>query len=158
MTVIAHDPKAAHYETADDTAWRMAPHFPAAEVRCKHSGLLPTNAVMTSRPFALLLAMLEALRDGSPLVVNSWYRHPTHPIEAAKPRPGPHCTGLAVDLAVSHQRALAVIDGAIDFARVVGFPLGVGIKQHGSPRFVHLDFAGMADGFTPHRPAIWSYE
>jgi zinc D-Ala-D-Ala carboxypeptidase len=70
-----------------------------------------------------------------------------HPIEKRKDKPGSHSTGRAVDVAVTGEQALKVIEAALEmgFARV-------GVNQKGSGRFIHLD---KAHGFPA--PAIWSY-
>jgi uncharacterized protein YcbK (DUF882 family) len=92
---------------------------------------------------------LQALRTawGKPLVVNSGYRHPTHPIEAAKRNgPGAHSTGQAVDIfmpAGRDSRRFVKLALELEFS-------GIGVSQRdGRPRFIHLD--------TLPREAIWSY-
>lgn len=94
---------------------------------------------------------LQALRKayGKPLIVSSGYRSPLHPIEAAKPLPGAHSTGHAVDLAVRGEDAYKILVLAPQF----GFT-GIGVQQKGSGRFIHLD--DIVDPRFP-RPTIWSY-
>lgn len=82
---------------------------------------------------------LVALRDliGFPLPITSAYRCPKHNLAVAETgAAGPHTTGMAVDIAVSRERATALVRAALgmDFR-------GIGLKQHGpeSGRFVHLD-------------------
>jgi uncharacterized protein YcbK (DUF882 family) len=99
------------------------------------------------------LQKLELLRHrvGFPLIVSSGYRCPAHNVECSTTGPmGPHTTGRAVDLAVRGYEALAVVATAL---AVPGQFKGIGIKQHGDRRFIHLD-----DLVIPgKRPTIWSY-
>lgn len=92
------------------------------------------------------------LRLGKPIIINSWYRSPEHPIESGKKNPGIHTTGLAVDIAVAGEDAYALIAAAF----TLGFS-GIGINQRGdwSKRFVHLDFGNRANRWP--RPRVWSY-
>lgn len=150
--------------------------FDWQEVRCKHTGLLPPSAMLSSYRFNFLLSMLNVMRgDKIPMVVNSWYRSPSHPLEARKPRPGAHATGLAVDVRCSAERAFRYVSHALAYAQAT---LGVGVRQsgdHGS-RFLHFDVVGRYDNNDPPeakvfywlngeavelnvpRPRIWSYE
>ena len=101
---------------------------------------------------AKLVDKLQVLRDdlGFPLVISSGYRCPEHPIEAKKSKPGTHALGLAVDIAVSHEKALQVLYKGIAH----GFT-GIGVNQKGGGRFIHLDIAEI-ENYSP-RPHIWSY-
>ncbi len=99
------------------------------------------------------LMRLDQLRDavGFPLRVSSGYRCPAHNAKGSSTGPdGPHTTGRAVDLAVSHWQAHRVVAEALK----LGFT-GIGVKQHGPGRFIHLDDLP-ADVGRP-RPTIWSY-
>jgi uncharacterized protein YcbK (DUF882 family) len=94
---------------------------------------------------------LVALRDlaGFSLPITSAYRCPAHNLAVGDTGvSGPHTTGRAVDVAVSRERATALVRAALG----MGFR-GIGLKQHGpdAGRFVHLD--------TMPRPAqlIWTY-
>ena len=95
------------------------------------------------------MGKLQELRDayGNPLIITSGFRDPKHPIEEAKSRPGVHTRGLAVDIACDGQEAYKLIRLAIN----LGFK-GIGIKQKGSGRFIHLDTYE-----EDPRPNIWSY-
>ena len=62
-----------------------------------------------------------------------------------------HETGQAGDLEVSHKIAYRVMR----YATAVGFT-GIGIKQQGSKRFIHLDDLEAELPRRP-RPHIWSY-
>jgi hypothetical protein len=63
---------------------------------------------------------------------------------------GPHTTGRAIDIGVSHGRALELVRMAL----TSGFT-GIGINQKGNARFIHLD--DIPDGEGQPRPTIWSY-
>ncbi|MGL4638562.1 MAG: D-Ala-D-Ala carboxypeptidase family metallohydrolase [Shewanella sp.] len=100
------------------------------------------------------LDKLQALRNflGFGLPVTSGYRCSNHPEEAKKKEPGAHYYGQAVDVAVSHQQALAVVESARRF----GFT-GIGIKQKGNARFIHLDDMPNEPEAGRPRPHIYSY-
>lgn len=99
------------------------------------------------------LDRMDSLREavGFPLRVSSGYRCPQHNATVSSTGPdGPHTTGRAVDLAVSHWQAHKVLTAAV----ALGFT-GIGVKQHGSGRFIHLD--DLAPDVDRPRPTIWSY-
>ena len=123
----------------------MTPHFRMSELACRCGcGGLPKQDFMDK---------VEKLRDrlGFPLTVTSAYRCPEYNNRVSGTgRSGPHTTGRAIDLGVSHGRALE----ALRMALAAGFT-GFGIKQHGQGRFIHLDDLPNAEGQP--RPHIWSY-
>ena len=119
------------------------PHFLPAELRCRCCGLYLRVPEFLDR--------LEELRRtvGVPLKVTSGYRCPAYNAKVSTTgSEGPHTTGRAVDLLVSHETAYKVAAAGLE----LGFT-GLGIKQHGpaAARFLHLD--DLARG----RPRIWSY-
>ncbi|WP_084611395.1 D-Ala-D-Ala carboxypeptidase family metallohydrolase [Zooshikella ganghwensis] len=87
---------------------------------------------------------------GFPLPVTSGYRCANHPEEKKKTTPGAHSLGCAVDIACQGEQAVIVLKHALD----LGFT-GIGIKQKGGSRFIHLDMAPKTT--TRPRPWIWSY-
>ena len=120
--------------------WADYPNFTEAEFRCKHSGRCLMHPDFMARLQRLRVAY------GKPMTVTSGYRHASHPIEAAKAKPGEHSTGRAADIAVQGADALRLLHLALDagFARI-------GVQQKGSGRFLHL-------GDSPDfKPGIWSY-
>lgn len=125
--------------------WERWPNFSEAEMSCRHTGKTGIRAGFMDR--------LQRLRTayGKLMPVTSGYRHPSHPIEARKPDPGPHSTGRACDVAVSGADALRLIVLAMEH----GFT-GIGVKQHGDNRFIHLDDLPPSPGRP--RPHIWSYK
>ena len=97
------------------------------------------------------LSILERIRAryGAPMRISSGYRCPEHPVEASKPSPGAHSTGLAVDVLIYGDRALELMQIALEEG-IHG--LGVSQKGDHSSRFIHLD---ILEGRG--RPNCWSY-
>ena len=124
------------------TAW---PHFTREELRCSHTGKCDMDLDF--------MEALEALRVAfaRPMPISSAYRHPSHPVESRKAKPGAHSLGQAVDVRVSGAEAYDLL--ALALAH--GFT-GIGVAQKGdhATRFIHLDMARTPDA---HRPWVWSY-
>lgn len=96
-----------------------------------------------------LLGMLDALRKeyGHPIILNSHYRSPDHPIEAKKDKPGEHTYGAAVDIkCVGGEATYKLVAAAIKcgFRRI-----GISRKSN----FVHVGVG------YPGAPSttIWTY-
>ena len=123
----------------------MTPHFHKAELACKCGcGMLPEQDFMDK---------IEELRVacGFALIVTSAARCPDHNDKVSGTgRSGPHTTGRAIDLAVDRGKAYLITAMAIKR----GFS-GLGFKQKGEGRFLHLDDLPNAPGQP--RPVIWSY-
>lgn len=127
------------------TDWSLYPNFSREDMRCKHTG---KDGMQAS-----FMARLQRLRTafGKPMSITSGFRDRTHPIEARKGgTTGAHTTGRAVDIAVRGSDALQLIALAVQH----GFT-GIGLKQHGQSRFVHLD--DLQPTPTQPRPTIWTY-
>lgn len=91
-----------------------------------------------------------------PFKVTSAYRCVKHDKEVSSGT-GAHTTGKAIDIAVDRglSHTLLVLLGD-KFT-------GIGIKQHGGGRFIHLDIISSNDlspyqGKTFFRPTVWSYK
>lgn len=121
--------------------WDNYPNFSEAEFACSHTGECNMR-----EDFMDALQTLRTYYD-KPMTITSGYRHPTHPVEAKKERPGTHTMGLAADIACDGQDAYDIMQIAFE----LGFT-GIGVSQRGSGRFVHLD---MLQGDP--RPNVWSY-
>lgn len=124
----------------------MYKYFKPEELKCKCGKCESTGHEMDVE----FMRKLDALREhlNFPLVITSAYRCPTHnKAVSVTGTVGPHTTGKAVDISISHKQAYELIKAAPDF----GF-LGIGIQQKGSGRYIHLD---TIDG--EGRPTIWSY-
>ena len=131
-------------------------YFTLREVKCHHCNNLPPH--MDRGSFERFVAHLDYLRRklGKPLLVNSWYRCPDHPIEKAKPEPGIHSFGLAVDLRLDGQESLLALRvlSSMDRSEYMGF----GISQRKDcPRYLHFDHAGHFHRWVDIRPNVWSY-
>lgn len=122
--------------------WADYPNFSEAEFRCKFSGKCQMNPEFMAR--------LQRLRTawGRPMGVTSGFRDRTHQAERNKATPGAHTLGRAVDIGIQGPEAFELLAMAL----VHGFT-GLGVKQHGSGRFLHLD--DITQGLP--RPALWSY-
>lgn len=126
--------------------WNLYPNFSKEEFDCKHTG---KNEMKHS-----FMAKLQALRTayGKPLRITSGFRDYTHPFEAKKPKKnGSHPTGKAADIAIDRKEAYQLLKLAME----LGFT-GIGFKQHGGGRFIHLDT--IEDNSDQPRPTIWSYK
>lgn len=128
------------------TRW---PSFRPEEVACKCGQCGPESGLNMN---PTTMDNLQDLRYDVdfPFIVSSAYRCPNHPEEQKKDEPGAHAKGKAVDLEVEGGRALTLICTA----PVYRFT-GIGIKQKGKGRFVHLD--DMENGPRRPRPWVWSY-
>ena len=99
------------------------------------------------------LELLETLREayGSPMVLSSAYRCPSHnQAVSTTGTNGPHTTGRAVDVAIQGEEAYKLLALALD----LGFT-GIGIAQKGGGRFIHLD--DLEPSMAGPRPRVWSY-
>ena len=124
-------------------------HFSNKELRCKCCG------VATMQP--QFMESLERIRVemNRPLKLSSAFRCSKHNQEVSSTGPnGPHTDhgegGQAVDILISGSDALRLME----VARKYGMS-GIGVKQSGKNRFIHLDNLGNATGQP--RPWVWSY-
>ena len=85
---------------------------------------------------------------GFGMKMNSGYRCPEY--NKLKGYTQTHATGQAGDIKCTHKQAYAILKHAPKF----GFT-GIGIKQKGSGRFIHLD--DLEEAESRPRPHIWSY-
>ena len=93
---------------------------------------------------------LNGLRSdcGFPFIISSGYRCSDYNKQIGATQT--HATGQAVDILCSHIEAFEIITKAQKF----GFT-GIGVKQKGNKRFIHLDDLSSAE--KRPRPHIWSY-
>lgn len=91
------------------------------------------------------MARLQRLRRelGEPMHINSGYRSSQHSVEKAKPTPGTHTMGRAVDIAATGRLQYRIIK----LAPSLGFT-GIGVAK----TFIHLD-----DWDGGPRPNVWIY-
>ena len=94
------------------------------------------------------LARLNQLRIeyNKPIPISSGYRCESYNIQKGYTQT--HASGQAVDIPVNRKDAHRLLKLAFKH----GFT-GIGVKQHGKSRFIHLD--DLTD--TNIRPNIWSY-
>jgi len=121
--------------------WSKYPNFSEREFMCSHTGKCEMDAGFMEK--------LQQLREkyNKPMTVTSGYRHPSHPVEAAKEKAGIHTLGIAADIACNGSEAYHILQLALQ----MGFT-GIGVAQKGHKRFLHLDT------YTkPPRSNIWSY-
>lgn len=121
--------------------------FTADELRCRCGCGLGEND-MDPVFMGRLIHMRREL--SFPFVVTSAIRCPEHNQNVSSTGPnGPHTTGRAVDIALRGERAYRIAS----LAQSYGFT-GLGVKQQGAHRFIHLD--DLTPSQAP-RPTIWSY-
>ena len=124
-------------------------YFNERELRCRHTGECKFDDEF--------LDLLNKIRKECdfPFKVTSAYRHPSHPNESRKQATGAHCTGKAIDIAVSGQQAIELVSVAI-----ANGITRIGVQQKGTSRFIHLDICTKEDfpdrDYFPEE-AIWSY-
>ena len=119
-------------------------YFTRNEFECSHTHTCEMNQDFIDK--------LNKLREEfcKPLIINSGYRSPEHPIEYVKQSPGAHASGKACDISVSRADALKLLELALK----LGFT-GYGLNQKGSSRYIHLDT--LEDSKERPRPSIWTY-
>lgn len=142
--------------------YRLSKYFDWHEVRCKHCHKLPGMDVLASSPFRALTRLADDIREElqRELVVSSWYRCYSHPLESIKEKPGAHTYGLAMDFLMSGSeplRALEIIQS--HHGELIRCRYGIGLRQKGpfERRFMHLDIAGNFHRWREVRPWVWTY-
>jgi uncharacterized protein YcbK (DUF882 family) len=122
-----------------DKQKELYPNFPKSEFDCRH-----TNKNEMKHEF---MTVLQAIRkEYGPMKITSGFRHPTHPIEARKMRPGEHTFGMCCDVACNN--------GA-DRYRLVTIALKHGCTRIGIAKtFVHI---GLGAPGLPNN-VIWEYQ
>jgi len=125
--------------------WDDYPNFTEKEFNCKETGLNDMKPEFMQKLQALRVAFDQ------PMTITSGYRSKTHSAEIRKEKAGSHTKGRACDIAVSRGDALKLVKLALMY----GFT-GLGVKQHGAGRFIHIDDLTNDDGFN--RPMMWSYK
>ena len=124
----------------------MKNYFTIDELKCK-CGCESSNM---NPIFMELLCIIRKIYD-KPMILTSAYRCNKYNKSIGG---GPaHVSGRAVDVSVYGEDALRLISIATDFGIT-----GVGVKQHGSGRFIHLDSLGKNEYIASPRPWIWSYK
>ena len=123
----------AHYAQVLPFDWPWS-HFSPLELACSHCRALRIDPNTMNQ--------LERVRVlyAAPIRVASFYRCEKHPIEAAKPAPGPHTRGAAIDpypaAAYSPTLALAEMEDAFFAVGVLG--RGKGLRD--GVLHIHFDW------------------
>lgn len=106
----------------------MTSYFTKDETKCKHCGKEDMHPVFMEK--------LNDLREecGFPFIITSAYRCKEHNKNIGGHPKSAHMKGRAVDIACNHAKAQEIIK----LARKYGFN-GIGIKQYGLGRYIHLD-------------------
>lgn len=151
--------------------WDRYEHFSEHEFRCKETGRVDMQESTVER-LQLTRCILQ-----KPMIVNSGYRHTSHPDERHKGRPGAHTYGHAADIRASGSDALELLYAAM-LASAVEIKLidvhearewlpqllkngftGIGVQQAAptqhAARFIHFD--DMPPDVARPRPWLWSY-
>lgn len=123
--------------------WSLYPSFSKEEFDCKHTGL------NDMRPEFMDLLQEIRNRYARPIIITSGYRHPSHPVEAKKSKPGAHSYGVAADIRIRGVECMELffICHALGIRRV-------GLKQNSMTRFMHID---IADRILGYPQSIWTY-
>lgn len=111
----------------------LTKNFSAWEFRCRYTGKAGIELK--------LVEALQKLRDvlGSPISVNSGYRHPSHPVEVNKPSgPGIHTLGQAADIVAPGVDVVRLMEMAFT---VPEFRDG-GVGFYPQNGFIHVDIRG----------------
>lgn len=122
--------------------WEDFPNFSQSEFTCPCCGEAKIERD--------LVAKLQKLRTllGFSLPIVSGYRCPKYNDSLygsqGKRLKGPHTTGRAADVAVSGVHARLFLEASVEEFD------GIGVKQHGDGRFIHVDY-GL--GFR-----LWTYD
>ena len=125
--------------------WAWGPEFSVDEFTCKGSG----QCFM--QPTFMDKLLLLRRRSKVKFVVTSGFRCPDYNnVVSRTGANGPHTTGCAVDIAVSRFEAFQILSMAFASGMT-----GIGLKQHGEGRFIHLDDLPALP--TRPRPTVWSY-
>lgn len=130
------------YSSVQRGEWHW-PNFSPEEMRCRASGRLTISPVFMDK--SQKVRTLTGIR----FPVTSGYRSPTHNQAEShtKSLEGPHPDAQAMDGACSRSEAYEIQKAAM----AEGF-VGIGIKQHGDSRYLHLDC-----WYRRPRGTLWTY-
>jgi len=120
-------------------------YFNLSELSCTGEDCCGGQSSMDGEFMRYIVALRREL--GFPFTVTSAYRCPLHNSRVSKTgKTGTHTKGKAMDIAVSYGQAALLLESAI----LSGNFKGIGLKQSGKGRFIHLD---SRDGDL----TIWTY-
>lgn len=120
-------------------------YFSMEELYCQGFSCCNHSMHMDTEFMAVVVALRREL--GFPFIVTSAFRCSTHNNKVSSTGfDGPHTTGKSIDILVRHEKAFRLVESALRHGIT-----GIGVKQRGSDRFIHLD------KLSSPRPRIWSY-
>lgn len=126
--------------------WDKYDNFTEEEFKCKHTGLC-----FMDESFMSSLQMLRSTIN-EPFIINSGYRHKTHPEEINKKTIGEHTLGKAADIKCNGHLLYSILKLAPQF----GFHrIGIDKKSGHKFGYVHLGAATEEEGFTIN--TVWTY-
>lgn len=121
-------------------------YFTEEELRCPCCGEQHMDDT-----FMMAIVLLRR-QAGFAFPVTSGYRCPSYNVKKSHTGiAGPHTTGRALDIAVSRGSCFELIRLALASMHITG----IGLRQHGDGRFIHLDDLPKLDNRP--RPTIWTY-
>ena len=124
--------------------WRWD-NFTEDEMRCKGSGESGIDEAFMDR--------LQGVRIeyDRPITITSGYRSPDYNAQVSGTgRTGPHTTGKACDISIRGEDCHRLLTIALSHGVT-----GIGLKQKGNGRFMHLDDLPVAPNRP--RPWVWTY-
>lgn len=132
----------SHFSAVQRGEWNWV-NFSPSEMRCRKTGRLAI-----SPEFMDIVQDIRSI-TGIPMAVTSGYRSPEHNAASShtKRLDGPHPDAQAIDIAASRTDAFEIQKAAM----MKGFK-GIGLKQHGDRRYLHLDAWWKRTGGT-----LWTY-
>ncbi len=125
-------------------------YFTLDELKCKCGDCESTGDEMQPE-FMRYITFLRR-KCNFPFIVTSAYRCPKHNASVSKGKYGAHTLGQAMDIKVKGELAIRLLRFATEYPQ---YFTGIGIKQNGHSRFIHID--NVKDNEKIPRPAIWSY-
>jgi len=121
-------------------------YFTEEELRCPCCGEQHMDDTF------MMAGVLLRRQAGFAFPVTSGYRCPSYNAKKSSTgTTGPHTTGRALDIAVSRGNCFELIRLALASMHITG----IGLRQHGNSRFIHLDDLPKLDNRP--RPTIWTY-
>lgn len=125
------------------------PYFSLEELKCHCGECKSTGNEMDNQFMQQMVVIRQQLNI--PLIVSSAYRCAAYNNKiSTSSYHGAHTLGKAIDLSVRGGEAISVLKEALSLNIT-----GIGVRQKGEPRFIHLDSCTSQDGLP--RPMIWSY-
>lgn len=132
----------------------MTDSFPSLQFFQVHEFDSPDEPNSGERMDHDFVCKLDLLRQecGFPFRITSGFRTEKHNAAIKGAQRSAHLLGRAVDISCGGGEAYAILKLALKY----GF-FGIGIKQHGAGKLVHLDDIGFEEIEGISRPTLWTY-